>query len=103
MLPAAAGIRLQECRECNVVENLLPVQWINQVPHRAVGRALGMFVVRQDDCRRNGHAQLVGERVIKELVVLPSTRKDCSRRRFLAWQRSSDKRDKTEYQAKCGR
>src|SRR6202158_4308347 len=51
MLPTSAGIRFEEGREAYVVENLFPVERINQVAHGLVGRALGMLMVRQDHGR----------------------------------------------------
>src|SRR6266436_4779891 len=69
VLPAPARIRLEESGEAHIVENLLPVQRIDQVAHGLVGRALGMLVVRQDHGRRNGHAQAVSQSVVEKFVV----------------------------------
>ena len=69
MLPSSAGVRLEEGREADVVENFVPVQRINQVTHRLVCRAFGMFLVRQNHRGRNGHAEFGGQRVVKKFVV----------------------------------
>src|ERR1700747_3072046 len=69
MLPSPAGIRLKESREAHVVENLLPVQGINQVAHGLVSRAFGMLLVRQNHGRRNCDAQFGRQRVVEELVI----------------------------------
>src|SRR5437879_3435735 len=69
VLPAAAGIWLEESWEADVVEQFLPVQRINQVAHRMVRSSFGMLVVRQNHRRRNRYSQLVGQRVVEELVV----------------------------------
>ena len=77
MLPSSTGIRLEESREADVVKNFFPVQRINQVAHGLVGRAFGMFVMRQDHSRRNGHAQLRRQRVVEEFVVGGPPERDC--------------------------
>ena len=67
--PAAAIERLEKRRKADVLEHRIPVERVVQVPHRSFGRARRMFLMRQQDRRRNGDAQLGGERVVEELVV----------------------------------
>ncbi len=67
--PATAVERLEEGGEADVLEHLIPVERIHQVPHRLVGRARRMFLVRQHHRVRHRHAQPLAERVVEELVV----------------------------------
>src|SRR6266851_1600669 len=69
VLPAAAVIGLKERREADVLENLFPIQRIDQVSNGLLVRVRRMLVVRQDYSWRNGDAQLGGERVVEKLVV----------------------------------
>src|SRR5271170_4634672 len=47
VLPSSTRIRLQESREADILKNLIPIQWINQIPNGLTRRALGMLVVRK--------------------------------------------------------
>ena len=67
--PAAAVHRLQESVLAHVSKHSLPIQRIFEVAHGAVRRSLGMLLVRQDHGFGHGHAQLLRERVVEELVV----------------------------------
>ena len=69
LAPAAAIHRLHEPMLAHVSKHALPVQRIFKVAHRAVGRPLGMLLVRQNHRCRHRHAQLLGQRVVEELVV----------------------------------
>src|SRR6267154_497564 len=69
MLPPPAGVWLEKSGEAHVVENLLPVQRVNQVAHGLVSRSRGMFLVRQDHGWRNGHAESGSQRIVEEFVV----------------------------------
>ena len=67
--PAAAIERFEERGEADVPEDRVPVERVVQVAHRPLGRAGGMFLVRQQHRRRDGDPQLGGQRVVEELVV----------------------------------
>ena len=69
VLPPATRVRLQESREPDILKHFFPIQRIDQVPHRQIGRIRRMFVMRQDHRRRNRHAHLVRHRVVEKLVV----------------------------------
>src|SRR5262252_9565148 len=47
VLPSAAGIRLEKRWKTNVIENLVPVQRVDQIAHGAIRRSFRMLVVRQ--------------------------------------------------------
>ena len=69
MLPSSAGVRFQKGGEAHVMENVIPIQRVNQVAHGLIGSAFGMFLVRQDHGRRNGHTQFVRQGIIEKLVI----------------------------------
>src|SRR5208282_243575 len=69
VLPAAARVRLQKRRKSNIDKYLFPIQRIDQIPHGFFGRIRRMLVMRQDHRRRNRHAHLIRQRIVKKLVV----------------------------------
>lgn len=69
VFPAAAEVRLQERGESDVVEDLVPIQRINEVAHRLRRCAIGMFPMREHDRMRDRDPELGGERIVKELIV----------------------------------
>lgn len=68
-LPAAAIVRFQEGGEAGILEDLLPVQRIFQIPHGEFGSAVGMLFVGQEHCGRYRDPQFRGQCVVEKLVV----------------------------------
>src|SRR6202035_5021450 len=67
--PSAAIEGLEERGEADVLEDALPVQRIFKIPHGAVGGALRILFVRQQNGARHSNIKLAGESVIEELIV----------------------------------
>src|SRR5262249_18660457 len=69
IFPAAPAEGFEKSRETDVVENLLPVQRVDQVAHGLIGGPRRMLLVRQEHGPRNRYANFRRQRVVEELVV----------------------------------
>src|ERR1035441_7774698 len=67
--PASAVDRFHEAVLADISEDGIPVERVFEIAHGAVGGALRMLLVGQDDRGGHGHAQLFSQRVVKEFVV----------------------------------
>lgn len=67
--PAAPVDGFHEAVLADVAEYCVPVQWVFEIAHGAVGGAFGVLFVRQDHRGRDGNAEFFGEGVVEEFVV----------------------------------
>ena len=69
MLPAATVVRLEVCRESHIIEDLLPVQGIGQVPERFAGCVRRMVLAWDQGRARHGNTKLLRDGIVEELIV----------------------------------